>query len=78
MLHHVRADKRADVLEHAPAAACRIRKGCLQAEPAQYRALLQRSRFSIAAFELEDHAFDVPVVLMRLQKLQTLPRIAPL
>ena len=40
--------------------------------------LAQLCRFSIAAFELEDHALDVAVILVRLQELQTLLRIAPL
>lgn len=32
----------------------------------------------MAALELEDHSFYVPVVLVRLKKLQTLLRISPL
>ena len=35
-------------------------------------------RFAVAAFDLEDHPFDVFVVLVGLQELQTLLRITPL
>src|SRR6266487_3561777 len=40
--------------------------------------LLQRSRVLLATFEFQDHSFDVFVVLVRLEELQTLLRIAPL
>jgi hypothetical protein len=40
--------------------------------------LTQRRRFFVAAFELEHHPFDVLVVLVRLEELQTLLRTAPL
>src|SRR5438876_8639048 len=40
--------------------------------------LLQRRRLPLVAFQFEHHAADVLVVLVRLQELQTLLRIAPL
>ena len=40
--------------------------------------LPQRSRVFMAAFELEHHSFDVLVVLVPLEELQALLRIAPL
>ena len=43
-----------------------------------YLRLPQRGCLFMAPFQLEHHAFDVLVVLVRLQELQTLLRIAPL
>ena len=43
-----------------------------------YLRLPQGGCLFVAAFELEHHPFDVLVVLVRLQELQTLLRIAPL
>ena len=40
--------------------------------------LPQRSSFFIPAFQLEHHAFNVPVILVPTQELQALLRIAPL
>src|SRR5713101_5712399 len=40
--------------------------------------LPQRCGLFVAAFELEHHPFDVLVVLVRLEELQALLRIAPL
>ena len=40
-------------------------------------ALLQRGSFSLAPFEFEHHAFDVAIILMPLQELQTFLGITP-
>ena len=45
--------------------------------PAVRSNLLKCGGFLIAAFELKHHSFDVLVLLMRLQNLQALLRIAP-
>ena len=50
----------------------RIRRG------EQSEESLQRRRFAVAAFDLQHHPLNVAVVLVGLQELQTLLRIAPL
>src|SRR4029077_14352600 len=40
-------------------------------------ALPQRGRFFVASLQLEDHPFDVSVILVAAQELQALLRIAP-
>src|SRR5438552_16152757 len=68
-----------------PGSACVSRAGkrvlaianfsCDMPRPAN---LPQRCGLFVAAFELEHHPFDVLVVLVRLEELQALLRIAPL